>query len=346
MWHAITTKMLMKNTICTLIAVAALLNSSAGMDVYIVAGQSNAVGQGSAAQLPPQYASVNGAYIYNQGVGIVPLSVTTCLGQDHGIELSFASRLVALSQQEVCLVKVARNGSSMADPNPVGLFGTWSPFAGDLFDSLVADVQQAVLLLEAAGHDPVIRGMAWWQGESDAHSSGIAHEQYAARLQVFMDALRAELQTPSMGVCIVRCGTNIGSWSAPFPFMSSIRSAQEAVGSLSNSCWVGIDDLYAADIHPPSPALITAGLRAADALYEEVFGDIHTHVQAVGDGGLRPDHYAVYDMSGRVVMRATNSGSTADLIALVTSMVGRPGLYVISSTNGARVIYIGDHVTH
>jgi hypothetical protein len=334
------------NHIATAVIASFALNTATAMNVFIVAGQSNAVGQGNTASLPPQYSLLSNAFIYNEGDGIVPLTPATCLGEGHGVELSFVARMHELAAGPICIVKTAQNGSSMADPNPAGNFGTWSPFGGDLFDRLVDDVQAAIALLEADGHDPVIKGMVWWQGESDAHSSGVAHQQFQARTQVFMDAIRAELQANSMTTCIVRCGTNIGgSWAAQFPHMSTIRAAQEALGAQANSCWIDIDDLYAGDIHPGSASLVTAGIRAANAVYNESFGSTPMITEHGIDREQVPvGNYYLIDTAGRIFKQGSSTLPFGELRRelVTTGAITRSGTYILITRRGS--ITFGAHI--
>lgn len=328
-----------------LLLAASFVGNIHAMHIYIIAGQSNAVGQGNIGSLAPQYSLLSNAFIYNEGDGIVPLTPATCLGEGHGVELSFVARMHELAAGPICIVKTAQNGSSMADPNPAGNFGTWSPFGGDLFDRLVDDVQAAIALLEADGHEPVIKGMVWWQGESDAHSSGVAHQQFQTRTQVFMDALRAELQAPSMTVCFMRCGTNIGgSWAAQFPHMATIRAAQEALGGQANNCWVNIDDLYAGDIHPGSASLVAAGIRAANAVYNESFGSTPMITEHGIDREQVPvGSYYLIDTTGRIIKQASSNLPFGELRRqLAGTAITKSGTYILITRRGS--ITFGVHI--
>lgn len=284
-----------------LLIILLLVSSSAmaeRINLYIVAGQSNAVGQGTAPQ-PSWYQPIPDCYSFYSG-SVQPLSVPTCGGQQHGIETSFAIRMRDRTGDPVCIVKVAQNGSSLAPSNPAGPFGTWDPFTdGSLFWQMIASANQASAQLAAMGHQSVLSGIVWYQGESDGFGASNEWQQYHTRLHVFVEAARIELGRPGLPFIIMQLSTNVGTWWTSFYNIAGIRSAQQQL-SLSGTALVNIDDLYTADIHLQSPGLIEAGIRAANAMPVDI-------ATGVGRVSRKPNYTdKAYMLNGQEVSRMTN----------------------------------------
>jgi hypothetical protein len=163
--------------------------------LYIVAGQSNAMGQASLnselsttlqmpqANVPTYY---NGAWQSLQpGMG-----VTT---SNFGPELTFGRDLAAAMPGEtIGLIKYAVGATTIAED--------WKPGAttatrGPQYIGLLQTIQNAIGAL-GSNATPEIVGVAWMQGESDAIEGFGA--QYQTNLTNFITQLRTDLGTPHL----------------------------------------------------------------------------------------------------------------------------------------------------
>lgn len=158
--------------------------------VFMVAGQSNAVGQGDAS------ASV----ICNAGIafeykpqGLVPLSDpvgTAAGGFEHAASGSlcpaFAKAYNAITGRTVILVPAARGGSSCHQKAELNNYGTWARTGHrTLFDSAVQKAQAATGITNSA-----LAGILWLQGERDANAINTGTLTVAGYRQALQDLLQ------------------------------------------------------------------------------------------------------------------------------------------------------------
>lgn len=264
------------------------------IDLIILAGQSNAVGQG--AITPPASAlgaSVPDRLVFVPSSGLVePLTLLNNMGEQHGIELSLMDRMHYYIGP-VALVKLAVNGSSMLDPNPVGPFGVWDVDAGTLYNQLVLRTLAARSALELLGYSVTIRALVWWQGESDAITGGIGTATYFENTLQFFTDLRTDLSEPDLPIFMLRIGNNIGSAISQFGEVQVIRALQDQLGTQPRIVTLDMDQWYIGDIHTPSPSLIAIGYQVADAIQNYPLAFKETPTQ-------KPKGpYKVFDISGR-----------------------------------------------
>lgn len=138
-------------------------SSGSNMDVFLIAGQSNAVGNSTQPSLEPlpKSGTVNQFYLgaFSQ--------VTTQVGTSNGCAWqAFGITYNNLTGHTICFVPAGVNGTSMASAANVG-FGTWDT-TGTLYDTSVARLNAAIAALTAAGYTPTFKGVLWSQGETDA----------------------------------------------------------------------------------------------------------------------------------------------------------------------------------
>lgn len=203
-----------------LIGFFAMVATSTGVhaeivDVYILAGQSNAAGRALIANVemdPGGYGSA-AADLSNTSVklwhsstlagGPSPNTWTTLAPApqsapttNFGPEIGLGNRLLELSPaRNIAIIKHARGATSLHtdwDENNAGT-NEW--------DILVSTVQAAMQSLINQGDIPIVRGMAWQQGERDALSSQTTLEQaeaYGQNLRNLITAARSVFNAPNM----------------------------------------------------------------------------------------------------------------------------------------------------
>lgn len=178
---------------------------------------------------------------------------------DIGPEVGFGYALKALHpNDDIYFVKWGVDSTSLAGPwNPNG--------SGAEYNTFKSRVNAALNSL--AGESPVVAGMIWMQGESDATSTTTA-DAYAANLTNLIHTVRSDFATPDMPFVLGRI-TDLSVYSG-FPGVSQVRTAQETVpGQVGNAAWINTDDLSinpAAPGHYDAAGQIELGIRFANQL--------------------------------------------------------------------------------
>ena len=208
--------------------------------LFILAGQSNMVGQGTAAKLPPTYrrAPANVQFYYNGY--LTPINRF----RHFGPEIGFAHEISKhFPHDTIKLIKFAVGGTSLFawDPqwNPSKASSTRNASAGPLFKKLLKTVKIQFK------DDTKLAGVLWMQGEADAKYPNAAR-QYAGNLNRFVTALRHELHAPNALFIM-------GSVNPParlFPATAIVQQAQEsALTHIRNIRLVRTDDLEKRNDH-------------------------------------------------------------------------------------------------
>ncbi|GFR45825.1 hypothetical protein Agub_g7182 [Astrephomene gubernaculifera] len=210
--------------------------AGAVVDVWILAGQSNTVGDNSAdgTPLPAAAQPLPGLVLMYDSAGAWRDAVPSVHAGIHGYsrqpscgpDMAFARTLVSLGLSgRVGLVPAAKNATS--------LFQDWRPSGGgsggggDLYGSMIARTKAALATPLPGGGVCRLRGMIWIQGESDAQErvGPGPSEAYGSNLTAFLTAVRRDLssyhaQLPILlGVMSVRKREN-------FPYIAAVRQAQ------------------------------------------------------------------------------------------------------------------------
>jgi hypothetical protein len=225
-------------------------------DVFIVSGQSNCDGRGSAAALTGPLAK----WAESQKDVLIAYSCSTlrgpALGSDgfkplqpgwsvapgknrpkalpsgtFGPEVSFGAAISkAMPGKHIALIKFTEGGTSLKKD--------WNPdIRGRLYDAGVAFVTKSLKELQDKGDTCEIRGMIWHQGESDA---GLPAEEYQTLLTTF----------------ITRVRTDVGAADMPFGIgdlyddgkRDKVRAALKATaGAVPHAFFVSVDGLKTSD---------------------------------------------------------------------------------------------------
>jgi len=183
--------------------------SKGEIDVYLIAGQSNAVGYGSdglsaSIMNDPRYTNGFKNVLYmgvaegNDYSDFVP--VTVGLGKTTervGAEVGIAS-VVGDTDRNSAIIKHAVGGSFLyptTDGTPAATYGTWTPPSyiekygvstennktGDIYEGFINTVTSGIAKLVEDGYIPVIKGVWWMQG--------CAETPYEARAKAYEELL-------------------------------------------------------------------------------------------------------------------------------------------------------------
>ncbi len=224
-------------------------------DLFIVAGQSNAVGfDASPTDLPADSNDAKVRFWFRAGDPPPDEHDTTSAGKwttlgpmprgnpmpkekgvprqygnfshpegGFGPEIAFARSLLAKHpDQPISVVKAAFSGT--------GLGGDWDPddtgSKGACYRSLINELGLAEAAAKAEGITLQPRALIWVQGESDANSKDV--ELYTSRLTHLVNSLRKHLKAPEM-IALVGVNTQFGLGKNPH--MPGIVKAQQAAAT-------------------------------------------------------------------------------------------------------------------
>lgn len=195
------------------------------MDIFLIGGQSNARGVGSAASSPnPESDTV---YQYsNSNFGEVTDEVGNLPSGRGSMWPTFGINYYRLTGRRICFVPMAVDGSGQISISDGG-FGHWGP-DGTLYPAAVAATNNAITAVETAGYTPVFRGVLWCQGENDARYINDALEtqnQYQTGLTDMIADFRTEFGS-DMPFYIYQTGKDISHSDVGY---SAVRVAQQAV---------------------------------------------------------------------------------------------------------------------
>lgn len=173
-----------------------------------------------------------------------------------GLGLPFAVILAKRTGIPIGLIPCAHGGTSMQQ---------WSPALRDQEgDSLYGSLFRR---FQAAGGK--VRGMLWYQGESDANSK--AAPEFANAFQNFVAAVRKDFKQPELPFYYVQIGRHISD--ANSRDWNQVQEAQlKAEAALPNAGMVVAADLSLDDgIHVSTPDLKRLGRRLADRVCHDLF---------------------------------------------------------------------------
>lgn len=193
------------------------------IDVFLIAGQSNAQGQGD---------STGGIKIVSgRALQYYSSTLSTITGDPVGNALTgsawpaFINNYYNITGIKVCLVPTAIASTSQTYAANGGA-GTWDT-GGTLFNTSVTALNAALTALRAAGYTPNLRGILWCQGEIDGGSitaTTITKAQYKTALQTMIANYRTQLGR-NLPFYIFRTGGN--GTTGP----TQVRDAQEEVAA-------------------------------------------------------------------------------------------------------------------
>jgi hypothetical protein len=192
------------------------------IDVFLVAGQSNASGKGVAASSPnPQFDTVYHWYpgAFNMVTDEVGNANTGSAWPSFGITWH------SLTGRKICFVPSAVESSAQVAAADSGA-GNWDT-TGTLYDTAVSNLENALLDIAAAGYTPVLRGILWSQGETDAaaiNATTITSGQYTTALTTMVTNFRVNFGV-DLPFYIFRTGTRTDQSDAGY---LAIRDAQDA----------------------------------------------------------------------------------------------------------------------
>lgn len=235
-------------------------------DLWIIAGQSNAAGYGRGSVFDPPELGIHilknnetwdvAAHPLNDPTGSTHPNAEIA-NPGHSPYLCFARTLHTALGYPIGLIQTALGNSPLSQWNPAE-----NPDA-PLYHNLLHCVRLA------GGR---VRGMLWYQGESDTNP-GLA-ETYERRFADFVARLRADLHDDALPIIVAQANRYTGPQSPEeHRGWSRLREAQRNARKLGNIAVVPTLDLPLSDDCHTSPASnLILGRRKAEAALAMVYG--------------------------------------------------------------------------
>ena len=178
-----------------------------------------------------------------------------------GLGLPFAVDMFKRTGIPIGLIPCAHGGTSMEQ---------WSPSLKDKEgDSLYGSMLRR---FKATGGR--VRGVLWYQGESDANAR--AAPAFAERFESFVKALRADFEDPALPFYYVQIGRHVSGSIASGANVAEWNAGQEAQRQAElriphSGMVVAVDSVLDDGIHVSTPDLKRLARRLADRVCHDVF---------------------------------------------------------------------------
>lgn len=237
-----------------------------GLDLYILAGQSNMVGADTSAA--PRFEHQGRIWLFGNDlvwhpgqeptddpfVPVQPYPVNQAVNPGISPGMAFADAMVAHNGRPVGLIPCAHGGSTIAQ---------WQPnqSTDTLYGACLAMVRKAFPMGR-------IRGVLFWQGEANTLSPELARE-WDPGFTVLVAALRLDLEDPNLPVVFAQ----IGPFAGPTrPDWATVQKAQEQFTAPNVAMVITRDlPLIAGDyLHVSGEGMLNAGRRFAEAMAQFV----------------------------------------------------------------------------
>jgi Carbohydrate esterase, sialic acid-specific acetylesterase len=234
---------------------------AAPIKVFILAGQSNAIGGQFTSQLPPEFVDPQSArFQYKLQTGTFTESANweslralpPVLG-GWGTELSFARAMEQRTGAPIAIIKTGVNGSN--------LWEQWLPTSNNLYPWMLTKVNSSLSQLTALGYEPDVSGFLWIQGEGDANVQ-VNALAYDDNLALLASQLRTDLAIPDLPFLLNEAHVNLSR-----QFVNDLRQSQRnAAAADPNMFIVNADDLMLGgdEVHWTPGMHLEMGRRFAD----------------------------------------------------------------------------------
>lgn len=241
--------------------------------VFLVAGQSNAVGQGDSSKSVRTALAGTFEYKYTGDV-LEPLADPVGMNElsferanTGSAWPAFAAQLQLLSQKNIIIIPAARNGSSCNGKAELDPYGTWDT-TGVLFKNALLKTRKAV---EKVGRP--LNGLIWMQGERDANainSGTISAADYEVSLRKLIERFRQHLGA-EMPFYIVQTGYYLNHPRAGFDAVQAVQRrvclSMPHVFMVFKTARFADENKLKDEIHYDQGALNDSGKAIADAIY-------------------------------------------------------------------------------
>ncbi|HEY2071236.1 MAG TPA: sialate O-acetylesterase [Rhizomicrobium sp.] len=223
-----------------LLTASPVLAASGPVDVFLIAGQSNALGEGDSTQAP----TVTNGDVFQYFNNVLTTGNDPVGGAHTGSAWpAFGNVYYTLNNRRVVLVPFAFASTAQQASADAG-FGNWAAGGTLLTDSMI-ELDRAMNALTSAGYTPAFKGVLWSQGETDSEAlnsnkAGVTAQGYEDALKAMLAAYRAHYGA-TMPFYLFKTGTQVGASDAGY---HAIREAQEDVGQSDPYTYVVFRNAY------------------------------------------------------------------------------------------------------
>ena len=174
----------------------------------------------------------------------------------------FARHLIKYTDRPIGLIPCAHGGTSMPQ---------WDPARKDQGDGSLYGAM--ITRAKMVGGGPKIKGLLWYQGESDALATPEQCAQFEERFLKFIDSLRADLGRPDLPILYVQIGRVVTPDQSSAKRWEEVREMQRRVAQKCKGvCMVtGIDLTLDDVIHVSGEGQERLGRRLAEVALSEVY---------------------------------------------------------------------------
>jgi len=230
------------------------------IDVFLIAGQSNAKGKGDSTLSPKaitgKVLQINTGVIKDandpMGENVTGSNEKSQYGSAWP---SFGNTYFNKTSRMICMIPSYKGGTAQCAAADVGA-GNWDT-TGVLFDSAVARVNSAMSVLATKGYNPIFKGVVWLQGENDAialQAGTITQADYTAAFTKMIRKFRQNFGA-AMPFNIIRVGT-----STPYidSYWQQIRDVQQSIANSDSMTQV---------VYYNAANFVTRGLMQGDGIH-------------------------------------------------------------------------------
>ncbi len=246
------------------------------LKVYLLAGQSNAVGCSMVTGMPAEFRGANRnviAFVRGEcrlgkyGWAYLRDGLGSGFGDrdgkgTFGPELSFGPAMAGETPDEViAIIKISWGGTNLGIQwRPPSAGGETGP----LYKNWVEAYHEAMTSLDPA-FAPELAGMLWMQGESDTGDPKLANE-YGRNLTAFIADIRAETKSPNLSFVLATI-SKADAWKA---YGDVVRAAEaEVAKTVPRTATFPTADFGMCDPwHYDTPGMVALGQRFAKAMKE------------------------------------------------------------------------------
>lgn len=212
-------------------------------DVFPIGGQSNAEGRGDSSLSPDVGAGNAFEYTSNE---LVQLDDPVGDAETGSAWPAFAVEYFSRTGRESVFQEDATGASRMTEAEAGnGNNGVWDPDSNDLYDAMITDINEMLTYINNQGDDPTIRGILWWQGESDAQNidgGAITKADYKDATEQMIDAFRTDLSLPDLNFFIIQIGyDNPDGGTGDTQGYQDVRAAQEEIAQENENTYLMSD---------------------------------------------------------------------------------------------------------
>jgi len=290
----------------TIVALPSFPRLAKNVDLFILAGQSNAQGwQGDGAyyptdsQLLDQSIGLNYTFIgtsSSSGNWITMQPQTGRFTKGHfGLEVSFSRKLKEAGYNPA-IFKYSKGSTS--------IYNHWkTPGTGGYYDQMTVELKKAIAVLEQKGFTVSIRGFIWIQGESDGTAEA-SSSYYSSLLSIVQD-LRTNV-AKNTNLPILLGVDEQHKFMVEYPIV--VESQKRIANELPNVIFTSMIGLPKADATHLTPAgLVTHGIRIYDA-YKSLGLTSNAIVPKNADCKLQiyDNHLIVYSQNNQIELSLFN----------------------------------------